>query len=155
MTDSNEIYMNAITVKNSEVHGRGVFATKDVADSELIEVAPLVRLEWKLKYIHDRVIRDYCWMNTKCDCQDCRMNGPALYLAMGYGSIYNHHDSPNTKIELDYDNFLLKVYASKDIKNGQEIFVSYGERYFKSPKRSEKQNKETKKEIDETHSEHT
>jgi len=50
MTETNEIYMNAIQIKNSEVHGRGVFASKIIKKDDLIEVAPLIRLEWKLRY---------------------------------------------------------------------------------------------------------
>lgn len=156
MTETNEIYMNAIQIKNSEVHGRGVFASKIIKKDDLIEVAPLIRLEWKLKYQYDRIIRDYCWMNSKCDCQDCKMHGPALYLAMGYGSMYNHHDEPNTKIKLDYNNLQLIIMANRDIQQDEEIFVSYGERYFKtSRRRIATQQEETKKETNETESEHT
>lgn len=155
MTETPEIYMNAIQIKNSEVHGRGVFASNIIKKDDLIEVAPLIRLEWKLRYQYDRMIRDYCWMNTNCDCQDCKMHGPALYLAMGYGSMYNHHDSPNTKIKLDYDNLKLIVIANRDIQEDEEIFVSYGERYFKSDRRLATQQEETKKESNETESKHT
>jgi len=155
MTEALEIYMNEIQIKNSEIHGRGVFASDIIKKDDLIEVAPLVRLEWKLRYQYDRVIRDYCWVNTKCECQDCKMHGPGLYLAMGYGSMYNHHDSPNTNIKLDYENLKLIVTANRDILKDEEIFISYGERYFKSSRRIATQQEETKKELNEKRSEHT
>ena len=53
-------------------------------------------------------------------------------MVLGYGMVYNHQDIPNTKWEFKYNLEYADVVASKDIKKGQEIFVTYGTEYFKN-----------------------
>lgn len=148
-TNSELLISEKIKLGKSPVHGTGVFAFENINKDEVIEVSPLLKLDWKMKYTHDRVIRDYCWMNTSCQCADCKMNGPALYIALGYGSLYNHHDSPNCNVKLDYKNATITISAKEDIQKGNEIFVSYGSKYFSSEYRKAKQSNSTKEETDE------
>ncbi|MFN9951523.1 MAG: SET domain-containing protein-lysine N-methyltransferase, partial [bacterium] len=48
----------------------------------------------------------------------------------GYGMLYNHQDVPNTKWHFDYPNLIADVIAERDRKANEEIFVSYGTKYF-------------------------
>lgn len=139
----------------SSVHGMGIFARENINKDERIEESPLLKMDWKLKYVHDKILRDYCWMNASCQCSDCKVNGPAIYLALGYGSLYNHHDKPNTNIKLDYSKLKMTVNAKEDISAGSEIFVSYGSRYFSSERRKINQNLITKEETNEEKPKHT
>lgn len=140
----NFVISNKIKLQHSSVHGIGVFATEIIDENEIIEISPILQLEWKLKYVHDKVIRDYCWMNTSCQCQDCKIHGPSLYIAFGYGSMYNHHDTPNTSVFLDYQNKKIQITANKKIEAGEEIFVTYGSKYFSAETRNNKQSVSTK-----------
>ena len=145
MSETSELFISEKTkLQPSPVHGTGVFACQNINKDEVIEVSPLLRLDWKLKYMHDRVIRDYCWMNKSCQCDDCKIHGPALYLALGYGSLYNHHDTPNANVKLDYTKGTITIVALQEINSGDEIFVSYGAKYFSSYKRKAYQSDVTK-----------
>jgi SET domain-containing protein len=140
----NFIISNKIKLQQSSIHGIGVFAKETIEENEIIEISPLLQLEWKLKYVHDRIVRDYSWMNNSCQCQDCKMHGPSLYMALGYGSMYNHHDNPNTSVFLDYKDKKIQITANKKIEVGEEIFVTYGSKYFSAENRSHKQSLSTK-----------
>jgi len=156
MSENREFFISEkIKLMPSSIHGTGVFAIQNIHNDEMVEISPMIKLEWKLRYHYDRVIRDYCWMNKSCQCDDCKINGPSLYLALGYGSMYNHHDSPNTNIKLDYTKGIIYVKASKDIQIGDEIFVSYGTKYFSSDRRKAQQSETTKEEKNEEKTKHT
>lgn len=156
MSENSEFFVSRkIKLQPSPIHGIGVFAIENINSNETIEISPLLQLEWKLKYIYDRVIRDYCWMNSSCNCDDCKRHGPSLYLALGYGSMYNHHDNPNTNTKLDYSKRIFVVTTKSEIKSGEEIFVSYGSRYFSSDKRKAFQSTITKETTNEETTKHT
>ncbi len=132
--ESSEIKYNVspkLEISNSPVHGIGVFAKEQINQNEIIEVSRLLKLGWRLHYQHDNILRDYCW-TPNCSCQECTIHGPSMYLGLGFASIYNHSDQPNTKTNFDYKNNTLIISANKDINAGEELFVSYGNNYWKS-----------------------
>ena len=118
-------------IKPSSVHGLGVFASTPIFKDETIEVSRLLKMAWRSKYNMDQTIRDYCW-NQVCSCLECKTHGYNLYLALGFGSIYNHADVPNTISTFDYSKLTLIITAKEDIAAGQEIFVTYGANYWKN-----------------------
>lgn len=119
-----------VEVRKSPVHGYGVFAKEDIAEGEFIEECKLLKLGWRGMYPGDPVIREYTWGNKQCDCIECRNHGVFQYLALGLGSIYNHADVPNTKQKQDFKTELMTVRAGRAIKKDEEIFVTYGDKYF-------------------------
>jgi hypothetical protein len=58
-------------------------------------------------------------------------------IAFGYCSMYNHVDDNNAEWEILNDNQLV-IKASKNIKKGEEIFINYGDNYWKSRKNEKK-----------------
>jgi SET domain-containing protein len=56
-------------------------------------------------------------------------------MVLGYGMMYNHQDTPNTKWKFDYSRFVADVIAEHKILAGEEIFVSYGSKYFQNRKK--------------------
>ncbi len=110
--------------------GRGVFATTNIQAGELVERCPIVILEHRYKYHHDPQIHRYLYTQRKCDCTDCKRHGPLMYMVLGYGMMYNHQKSPNTRWHFYHKQKYADVIASKFIKTGEEIFVSYGHNYF-------------------------
>jgi len=119
-----------IIVNKSElIGGRGVFATTDISEGELIERCPMVKMGWRANYQKDPVIWQYLYSH-RCDCNDCKNHGPLFYMVLGYGMIYNHQDYPNADWKFDYDKLYADVIANKNIAKDEEIFVSYGNNYF-------------------------
>ena len=53
-------------------------------------------------------------------------------LLTGFGSIYNHSDEPNADYSLNLKKRIGTIRAERTIRKGEEIFVSYGEEWFKS-----------------------
>ena len=123
-----------IRIGFSAVHSRGVFATEDIESEEIIETCPMVPLEHRIKYHNDPQLYRYLYTH-KCPCLDCDKHGGIFLMVLGYGMIYNHQDTPNTIWNFRYKDKVAEVIASRPIKKGEEIFVSYGENYFNGRKK--------------------
>lgn len=119
-----------IKVDYSKVHYRGVFATEDIGTEELIERCPMVPLDFRIKYHGDPQLFKYLYTH-KCPCEECEKHGGMFLMVLGYGMIYNHQDTPNTVWDFKYKEKVADVVSTRPIKKGEEIFVSYGEAYFK------------------------
>jgi hypothetical protein len=122
-----------IMLGHSNVEGRGVFATEDISEGELIERCPMVVLAWRKNYHHDPVILSYCFTQF-CPCRDCKQHGGHFLMVLGYGQIYNHQNDNNAHISFDLKNAVANVVAKRPIFKGGEIFVNYGDEYFKERK---------------------
>ncbi len=110
--------MHKIEVKQSkEIKGRGVFATADIKKGEVIETIPLILME-KEEFKEIKKTKLYYYYFEYSD------KNP-FAIALGYGSLYNHSYTPNSRYLYDYKNDLLIVKAIKDIKKGDEIFFNY------------------------------
>ncbi len=102
--------------KNGEfVSGKGVFASENIEKGEVVEVAPILILEfsdfidtkWNLLFEY------YFWLDD------------FVVLALGYGSLYNHSKDPNAKYEINQKNKIITFTALKDIKKDEEILFDY------------------------------
>ena len=117
LNNSNSIYLAKSKIGGDL--GRGVFANKNFNNNEIIEKAP---------YIEDKtsnfvgLIRNYIFNKTETNS----------IVAFGFGSLYNHSDSPNAiwKINGDY----IEIISSKPITKDEEILISYGKSYWNSRK---------------------
>jgi hypothetical protein len=117
----------------SSIEGRGVFATADIQEGELIERCPLVVLSWRMNYHKDPVIWQYCFTNS-CPCEECKKHGGHFLMVLGYGQVYNHQNENNAKISFDIKNLVADITAVRGIAAGDEIYISYGDKYFKNRK---------------------
>lgn len=126
---------NNIEVKfiNSEV-GLGVFATKKIKKNSIIERCPMVSLGWRSKYQGDKQLHRYLYTNGPCQCMECQVHGFQMFMVLGYGMIYNHKDIPNSMWKFNFKNLYADVVAQDNIEKGKQIFVSYGNEYFKDRK---------------------
>lgn len=103
---------------SQKINGRGVFATKKYYKDDVIELCPCItdkRENFKGK------MKDYLF---KYDDENA-------LVAFGFCSLYNHSDNYNARWKVLSDS-QLKIYASKDIENGEEIFISYGNPYWEN-----------------------
>lgn len=121
----------------SPIHFRGVFATENIEEGEIVERCPLVPLGFRSKYHNDPQIWEYLYTQPPCPCNECKNHGFVFHMVLGYGMMYNHQDIPNTKWKFDYNLFIADVIAEKPILAGEEIFVSYGSKYFQNRKKVE------------------
>lgn len=118
---STSIYLNQSKIPGS---GIGVFASKDIFKDELIEIAPILVLDfndfidtkWNLLFEY------YFWMDDY------------VALALGFASMYNHSQDANCRYELNKEQKTITFTAIKDIKKDEEIYFNYkGDTNAKTP----------------------
>ncbi len=108
-----------IEVDLSPIHGYGVFARAPIAHKEVIEECPvLVFYRLQLEYRDILSSRLFAW------------NGDDVALALGFGSMYNHSDTPNALYSVDKQKQVLRFIALQPIEIGEEILIDYGEHWF-------------------------
>jgi len=101
--------------------GRGAFASRDFAPGEVVERAPVILLDYPMSELSLPVQRVVFNWSKLCDA-------PQKYaLVLGFGSIYNHADDPNTRYSADPANQVMIYTAVRPIKRGEQITVSYNQ----------------------------
>jgi SET domain-containing protein len=106
---------DSLYIAPSRVNGHGVFAAKPFAESETIEVCPVLAVtadEWQ--HLEDTRLRGHYFVW-----------GKGVALALGYGSLYNHSWQPNARYDADYDLAVISFTALRDIRRGEELTVNY------------------------------
>jgi uncharacterized protein len=111
-----KLFQNKVIVKKSNIHGYGVFAEKTIKKGEIVEECHVLLTEFE----------DDDFMDYYFDAQDKNA------IILGYGSIYNHSDSPNAAVTFSADYSAATFKARRDIKKGEEILISYGKEWFDS-----------------------
>lgn len=112
--------MLPICVQDTGKYGRGIFATRDITNGELIEQSPvIVSAESEWKYLKKTILHDYCFSWG----EDYELTA----LALGYGSLFNHSYSPNVMYIYNMDNQTIDFYAIADIQMGEEITINYND----------------------------
>ena len=119
-----------VIIGESNVHGRGIFATQSIPEGDIVERCPMVPLGFRSRYHTDPQIYRYLYSQPPCPCRECENHGFVFHMILGYGMMYNHQDNANTKWVFDYNNFIGDIVAIKDIEKDTEIFVDYGTKYF-------------------------
>jgi hypothetical protein len=99
-------------------HGRGVIATEDIAEEDVIEICPILTLATGDA---SGLLDDYV----------VGLEGDAggVVLMLGYGGLYNHSDDPNAAYWVEAEDAYSFV-ALRDIEAGEEITISYGEEWL-------------------------
>jgi SET domain-containing protein len=111
-----KLLLNRIVVKRSSRHGFGVFAEKKIKKGEKIEQCYFILTKGK-----DEALENFYFAAKR-----------KYAVFLGYGSIYNHSDDPNADYNININKRIATIKASRDIKKGEEILISYGEDWFKS-----------------------
>jgi SET domain-containing protein len=103
--------------------GRGVFAVRDISADTVIERVPVILIPKSQVFGNSPAARNaariswyvFGWTGSK------REN---VALALGYGSIYNHSQTPNAKYVSDPPD-VMEFVALRDIAAGEEILINY------------------------------
>jgi hypothetical protein len=101
-------------IARDPVKGRMIVAVRDYKPRQLIEVAPVITFP-------RRTIR----MKSTLGFYVYEWNSTTLALAFGQGSLYNHSYTPNARYQMDRDALVLRYYAHKAIRAGEEITTNY------------------------------
>lgn len=120
---SNHIYVGASKISKA---GRGVFAGRDIKKGEIIESSPMIEIP---KYdmanpIENTLITYFFYYGKKKE---------KSAIALGFGSIYNHTNTPNAKYKINEINKVIDFVALKNIRKNDEITIDY---YNGNPKKS-------------------
>ena len=104
-----------IKVAPSTIHGIGVFVTEFIAKGEVIEIAPCLTMSSSERTLTAQTtLKRYGY--------GC---GENVAIVWGYGSLYNHSNTPNAVYKwLDYDG-PVEFSALRDLKPGEEILTNY------------------------------
>jgi hypothetical protein len=109
-----QLFQNKLIVKKSPIDGYGVFADKYINTGEIVEECYVLVTQGG-----DKGMTDY-YFDADGD----------YGVLLGYGSIYNHSDSPNTSYTFDTKNGVATINATRMIQKGEEVFISYGSNWF-------------------------
>jgi SET domain-containing protein len=98
--------------------GRGVFAKVAIKKGELIETCPVIPIpEHDVAALSHSILLTYFYFFGK--------KKERIVVALGFGSIYNHTDSPNAMYKENERELTIDFIANKDIKKDEEITVNY------------------------------
>ncbi len=103
--------------------GRGVFAKKNIAKGDTIDVAHILLIsnnDWDL--IEDTVLSNYSfeWDDPKC------IGEYESAISLSISQFINHSYNPNVKYRYNYENKSIEYITLRDISKGEEITVNYG-----------------------------
>jgi len=121
MADKNDI---KIIIKESPIHGLGVFARQDIVAGETLERCAYIVIDDDDLQETNR-LNDYLFTSPD-DKND--------YLCvLGCGMIYNHGAPANAEWQIDDDDNRFVCFTAKSaIKTGEEILHDYGSDYWDS-----------------------
>jgi uncharacterized protein len=105
-----------IRVAHSSGAGKGVFATRDFATGDVIEICPVLVIPFPdAEGVLASLLGDYAygWDEDR-----------AIAVALGCGSLYNHATPNNADYAAEDDDHLV-IYAKAPIATGEEILIDY------------------------------
>lgn len=109
---------NLLYIAETNHKGRGVFAAVEFNRGDIIELCPIIEINADDRaVVHETSLHDYYFVWGKEDTQAA--------LALGYGSLYNHSDTPNAQFINDLENDLIIIECLSVIMPGTEICINY------------------------------
>ena len=107
-----------IEIKQSPVHGRGVFASATFKPGAVIETAPVIIMEQQDKdFLQSTCLFSYYFIVGD-------KNFPVA-LGLGYSSLYNHAYKANAMYSISLKDETITIKACKIINPGDEITLNY------------------------------
>lgn len=101
--------------------GRGAYAERNFFPRDVVEVCPVILLHYPIKELSLPVQQVVFNWSKLCNASE------NYALVLGYGSIYNHSDHPNMRYSADPQNQAMIYTAVRDIKQGEQLTVSYNQ----------------------------
>lgn len=101
--------------------GLGVFAARDFAELEAVEVCRVLVFTLKRKERVPEDLERYVFNWRKL----AKLDQPAVAIALGFGSLYNHDDPANLRYEADAEAQTLTFRAARPIGKDEELTINY------------------------------
>lgn len=98
--------------------GRGLIATRKIAKGALIEAAPVIPMKKKDRPGKKTILANYPFEWPYAPYIEC--------FVLGYPGLINHSSDPNCRCESDGEDQVMRVFAIKTIKPGEELTWDYG-----------------------------
>jgi SET domain-containing protein len=112
---SDKIYVSKSRILNA---GRGVYARCDIKKGEIIERCPIIEIsKHDTSNLKESMLVTYFFYFGK--------NKERVAIALGFGSIYNHTDKPNTTYKIKSREKVIDFIALTDIKKNEELTFNY------------------------------
>lgn len=106
--------------------GRGVFASIPIRKGDIIEQCPYLPIpDHEAEHISESFLITYIYYLGEAK------DNPVLLL--GYGSLYNHSDTPNAYYREQPDQQVMDIIAVRDIGRDEEITLNYNPEGGKAP----------------------
>ncbi|MEJ6754370.1 MAG: SET domain-containing protein-lysine N-methyltransferase [Flavobacteriales bacterium] len=110
-----------LNVKKSPLHGKGVFANRNISKGEIIVESHMVLIHVNENLPEKLATLQFPWTNEY----------EAICLSDA-GSFFNHSKEPNAIIkDRDFENEIQIFSASKAINKGEEITIYYNDAFEK------------------------
>jgi len=107
-----------IELRESKIHGIGVFASQKIFKDEIIEECPYLsfpqKKEEKLPFFNN-----YTFSFPKGGEWEKHV------MVMGYGSYYNHSTKPSVDWKTDQNKNTFVFYSVRDIEKDEELSINY------------------------------
>tara|TARA_R100000008_G_C3527665_1_gene137475 strand:+ start:291 stop:704 length:414 start_codon:yes stop_codon:yes gene_type:complete len=122
-----------IEVRNSSIHGRGVFAREDIKGGEMLEECHYIVIDDG--NTHDMPL--YKWRRlpaTNEEIDNRKFPWPTsedfekYTIVLGFGTIYNsvlNEEEKSVKWETDLDKDIYRFFTVKDVKKDEELLLYY------------------------------
>ncbi|MEZ5947414.1 MAG: SET domain-containing protein-lysine N-methyltransferase [Hyphomonas sp.] len=118
---SPKIHASSVEVKNSPLHGRGLYAAEPFRKGRLIGTYPLLILSPEdTKRLKKTRLYHYVFYVDENETGAMRSA-----VAFGMISMCNHSRTPNAAFTVDSANAVVKLKAARAIKAGEEILIDY------------------------------
>ena len=114
-------------VRQSQIHGLGLFAKRDIIKNTIVTFYDGERIDWKeANNLPDkRYLRTVAHGHEVIDGIKMRIDG------FGAGSLINHSNAPNCIFIVRNDNVWVK--AKRGLLQDEEMTVNYGRGYWNRP----------------------
>lgn len=111
----------SVEIKHSRLHGKGVFATQNIAKGEIIVESHMAMIHINENLPEELATLQFPWT----------ADYDAICLS-DVGSFFNHASHPSAKIiGRDFTNLIQTFGAITDIAKGDEITIYYNEAFDK------------------------
>ena len=105
-------------VNGTAEKGRGVFTRERIPANTVIEIAPVIVMEFSdREHLDKTLLHDYIfeWGKEKDKCA----------MALGLIPIYNHSYKSNCEYFMDFEDDSIMVKTVRVIENGEELTINY------------------------------
>lgn len=107
-----------LIIVNDSEKGRSVYTTRALQPGDTIEICPVIIIPKKdVAAIHATVLHDYYF--------EWPDDTGRIAIALGYGSLYNHHPQPAARFIMDLDRAEMIVECKQALSPGDEITIDY------------------------------